>query len=145
MHKDLYASGFLYHPRSQQILLQQSTDPNDKQKWSLFEGKRLVDESSEEAFKRIALEILNIKLNHSSIHLVYEYFHPQMGRNQSITYAEVKTQKKLMATKGLLFGWFTFRQISRLGLSEQTKQDLTVGQRVIDSAMRKSLGQRTIG
>ncbi|EKD87081.1 MAG: hypothetical protein ACD_37C00049G0002 [uncultured bacterium] len=145
MHKDFYASGFLYHPRSQQILLQQSTDPSDQQKWTLFEGKRLLDESSEIAFKRIALEVLNIRLSLSSVHPVYEYFHSQKGRNQSITYGEVKTQKKFTVSKGRLFGWFTFRQIARLGLSEQTKQDLTVGQRVIDSALRKSLGQRTIG
>jgi hypothetical protein len=49
------------------------------------------------------------------------------------------------STKKAAFAWFSFKQIQKLRIPDQIKQDIIVGQRVIDSATRKSLGQQTIG
>jgi hypothetical protein len=59
-------------------------------------------------------------------------------------YAIVNKLEKFPDNAKTLFSWFTFKQIQKLHISNQIKQDIIVGQRVIDSAIRKSLGQQTI-
>jgi len=144
MHKDFYASGFLYHPKTQQILLQQPTTADTGTEWSLFEGESLNEETTEETFKRIIYFHLRLELKPKNIFLIYSYFHDDKGKDNFIHYAIVRKLEKFPDTKKTLFSWFTFKQIQKMHISNQVKQDIIVGQRVIDSAMRKSLGQQTI-
>ena len=54
MHKKFYAGGFIFHPDSEQILLQQITsDSQTSSPWSLFGTSFSDQEKSEEAFKDI--------------------------------------------------------------------------------------------
>ena len=145
MHKDFYASGFLYHPRSQQILLQQANTAETGTAWALFEGESLNGETAEETFKRIIYSHLRLELKPKNIYSIYSYFHTVKGKDNYIHYAIIRKLEKFPNTKKTLFSWFTFKQIQKLHIPDQIKQDIIVGQRVIDSAMRKSLGQQTIG
>jgi len=144
MHKDFYASGFLYHNRSQQILLQQITSANNEPTWFLFGGDGLGDETGEETFSRVIAAVLRLKLKLSAVCPVYKYFHEEMKKDHYISYAKIGKLEKFPETKDAVFGWFNFKQVQKLNLSQQTKHDIMVAQRVIDSATRRSLGQQTI-
>ena len=144
MHNDFYASGFLYHPKSQQILLQQANTANLENGWSLFEGEGLKNESAQETFKRVVYLHLHLELKPKNIFPIYSYFHEGKHKNNYIHYAIVRKLEAFPNTKKTLFSWFTLKQIQKMHIPDQIKQDIIVGQRVIDSAMRKSLGQQTI-
>jgi hypothetical protein len=144
MHKGFYASGFLYHGRSQQILLQQLTSANKEPMWFLFGGESLKDETGEQTFSRVVDAILRLKLKLTAVFPVYKYFHEEMKKDHYIIYAKIGRLEKFPEKKDTVFGWFNFKQVQKLNLSEQTKHDIMVAQRVIDSATRRSLGQQTI-
>lgn len=144
MHKDFYASGFLYHPKSEQILLQQKIIINGNSYWTLFTKKSTEDKSGEESFNELLHETLNLDLKLNKIKIIYSYVSKELNK-QNIYYAEVKSLQKYPVSENTTFTWFTFKQIHKINVSEQTKHDIIVGQRVIDSNMRRDLGERTIG
>nr|MBI5455404.1 hypothetical protein [Candidatus Levybacteria bacterium] len=143
MHKDFYASGFLYHSGSGQILLQQVNSTDQNPLWSLFEKKAIKNKTGQETFVEIFFDILGIKLKSNNINSIYTYSSKD-GTDYNIYYAEVKRLHKSKNPAKIEFAWFNFKQIQKLNISEQTKQDIMIGQRVIDSSIRKSLGQKTI-
>jgi hypothetical protein len=145
MHKDFYASGFLYNPLSQQILLQQQTAADENSPWGLLESEVTNGSCGEETFRNLISKHLNIKISLRKIFYIYTRYADGADKHHSIYYAEVKRAPKSFSSNKSKFSWFTFKQIHKLTLSEQTKHDIMVGQRVIDSAIRKSLGQQTIG
>jgi len=144
MHKNFYASGFLYHPRTEQILLQQKTSINGNSYWTLFTKKITEDKSGEEGFNELLQETLNLNLKLNKIKIIYSYVSKELNK-QNIYFAEVKSLQKFPASENTTFAWFTFKQIHKINVSEQTKHDIIVGQRVIDSNSRRDLGERTIG
>jgi len=144
MHNDFYASGFLYNPLSQQILLQQNlTDENAP--WTLLEDEVGSGSFGEETFKDLVHKHLKIKLNLKKILYVYTRNAIGTEKDHSIYYAEIKRARKSFMSKTSRFAWFNFKQLHKLNIAEQTKHDITVGQRVIESTIRRSLGLRTIG
>jgi ADP-ribose pyrophosphatase YjhB (NUDIX family) len=144
MHNYFYASGFLYHPKSQQILLQQENSTDSDNTWSLFGGENKGKEIFEETFLRVINAHLNLNIKPTAIFPIYNYLHRTTNKNTYLFYAKV-TKLEKFSDKKRVFTWFTFKQIQKLALSDQIKQDIIVGQRVIDSYMRKSLGLQTIG
>jgi hypothetical protein len=144
MHKDFYASGFLYYPRTQQILLQQDNTADIEPTWSLFGGDSVNNETSEEAFRRIIKSALKLDLKLNAITQIYNYFHDEKKKDTFVHYAKVRKLEKFVSNKNVTYGWFTFKEIQKLKIPEKIKQDIIVGQRVIDSAIRRSLGQQTI-
>jgi ADP-ribose pyrophosphatase YjhB (NUDIX family) len=138
MHKAFYASGFLYHPPTQQILLQQP-DTTDVTLHT-FGGKNTDEESAEDAFRRIISDKLGIDLPKKDIHLVYDYFNEELGEHYYLFYAE--TQKPTLDFKlddNATVGWFPLKQLPRLKMTEQIRRDITVGQRVINLVEREKL------
>lgn len=144
MHNDFYASGFLYHPRTQQILLQQENTADIEPTWALFGGEGTDGETAEEAFKRIINSALRFNLKPNAIFQIYNYFHEEKRKNSYVCYARVRKMEKFQSNKNITYAWFTFKEIQKLHIPDKVKQDIIVGQRVIDSAIRKSLGQQTI-
>jgi hypothetical protein len=144
MHNDFYASGFLYHPKTQQILLQQEITAELEPTWALFGGDSLGNETSEEAFKRIIKSALKLDLKLNTICQIYNYFHDEKKKDGFVHYAKVRKLEKFLSNGKFNYGWFTFKEIQKLHIAEKVKQDIVVGQRVIDSAVRRSLGQQTI-
>lgn len=120
MSKSNHLSGFLYHPASQQILLQQKTDGE----WTL-------------------LEEFSLMVKPKTLLPIYDYV--AKGQKCIVSYAKVKNLSAVPAKKGHTYQWFSLKEISKLPLSAQTKQDLIVGRRVIDSQTRRDAGERTIG
>lgn len=144
MHKDFYASGFLYHPSTQRILLQQEQPQMDTGEWSLIGGSSLSGEDDRKALKRIFSKFLGIELKDRNIHSVYYYLNPATKKNHFVSYAHIRKAETFSSKKGKTFAWFTPKQVMKLPLSSQTKHDIVIGHRVIESGIRKSLGQQTI-
>lgn len=114
VNKNYFSRGFLYHPDSQKILLQQKTDEKPPV-WTLLKS---------------------LKKFHPKVVLpVYDYI--VKGKKHLISYAEIKKIKDFPPTKKFSFAWFDMKQILKLGLSPQTKQDIVVGRRVIDAKVRE--------
>ncbi len=144
MHKIFYASGFLYHPATQQILLQPSKSLESTPKWALFGGKSAAEEEAEVSFQRIILEYLNLKIPLAKILPIYTYFNEEVKADYYIFFAQVKSLKKFPHLNGSAPAWFTKPQIQKLALGAQEKHDLIVAHRVIDAITRKDLGQHTL-
>lgn len=142
LQKSFYASGFLYHPGSDQILLQQPITSPNPSSWALFEGPPVGQETPEKTFQRLVGKSLGLKLNLRDIYPVY--FYRGGGQDRHIIYAQIKTANAFLSKKGIIFGWFSFKQVNKLSLSAQAKHDVAVAQRVIAASVRKSLGQQTL-
>ena len=139
MHKDFYASGFLYHRPTEQILLQQPlpSDNGFPQPWILFGGKNHSSEDTPITFRRIIREQLHHTLPTETIYPIYDYFNRELNQDYYMQYSELKTNlPNLYVPKGYTIEWFTFKQLTKISLTEQTRQDIIVGQRVIDAAFR---------
>lgn len=142
MHKNFYASGFLYHPQSQQILLQQNNSiGNISSQWLLFGGEYLEKEEPEKLFKDLIFNILDIEIG--AVHPVYSYLNESSDAFQYIVYSKLNKFQNFSSRNNLTFAWFTFKEVLKLKITEQTKHDIVVGQRVIEAAVRKSLGEHT--
>jgi hypothetical protein len=140
MHKTFYASGFLYHLASQQILLQQNTSSQYfSSHWLLFEKTYTGNEIPETIFKNMISDVLRIKIN--DVHPVYAYEHE--NTNKTVFYSKLDSLQDFPSKNGLLFKWFSFRDVRSLHIIEQTKHDIVVGQRVIDAELRKDRGEHT--
>lgn len=144
MHKSFYASGFLYHQKSQQILLQQQNSADETSSWSLFGKPSIKDKTGEEIIKDI-FEEFDLKLSLKNINLIYTYFSKEKNKEHNVYYAEVKKLHKFSPSKKTELAWFSFKQIQKMNLSDQAKHDIMVGLRVIQSSIRRTLGERTIG
>lgn len=142
MHKGFYASGFLYDSQTERILLQQhGTTISAASPWFLFEGNYEESEEPEALFKTLIHNTLNVHV--ASVYPIYTYFNEILEKYHSVVYATVNEAKKFSAKNNCIFEWFSFKEISKLNLTDQTKHDIIVGQRVIDAAGRKSRGEHT--
>lgn len=144
MHKKIYASGFLYHSQTTQILLQQKNSSDPTATWSLLGDLGTSGETPEAIFKRILEKDLGLNIPTKSIHQVYDYVDDVTKEERHICYAEVKSTKNFSSSNGSAFDWFTLKEITKLRISPQAKQDIIVGQRVIDSTSRRNSGEQTI-
>lgn len=143
MHKDFYASGFLYHPRTQQILLQKGKQTDLNSTWSLICIKSLKNETEKEAFKRLLNILFCLDVEIKSIFPVYNYYHEGLKKNNYISYVKVKKTEDY-SDNNVSYRWFDLKEILKLKINSQTKQDITVMQRVIDSSIRKLNGEKFI-
>ena len=141
MHNSFYASGFLYNLKTQQILLLQSEQKDDKDlKWTLLGGEGREGEQASDAFKRIVLEKLNINLKSKNIFPVYDYPQEKFNKINYVFYAEVKKTPKFGSQKNGTLSWVTFTETAKLPFYTQSKQDVIVGQRVINAKWRTDEG-----
>lgn len=135
MHKSFYASGFLYCLPSQEILLQQNNTLTSS--WSLFGQKGHKNENPTLVFQKAIFQQLHIKVALREIYPVYDYFKKEMGVDYYVFYAQVDLKKKKYRTrKDSVVEWFTFKQTTKLSVSDQIKQDIVVGERVIKAKAR---------
>ena len=134
MHKNFYASGFLYHLPSQQILLQQDNILTFS--WSLFGRKGQSSKLPIGVFQEAVLRQLDIQLALETIYPVYDYFNKEIGRNCYVFYAQVDLKKEFNKRQGFTTEWFTFKQTTKLSFSSQIKQDIVVAERVIKAKAR---------
>jgi len=145
VHKTFYASGFLYHSDSAKILLQQTKTSDSEALWALLECEGKGSEAKGENFKQLVQKLLKTKLSPKQVHVIYDYYHPGLGKKYYVSYAEIDTFKEFPPVGKTIFAWFTQKEISKLKISKLTKQDIIVGQRVINSQIRRDAGEQTIG
>lgn len=137
MQTSFYASGFLYSLKTHRILLLQSKQKDDVSTlWSTLGGESKEGEEALIAFQRIISNSLNINLKTKDIHPVYDYFHNTRNKSNFVFYAEVGSTKKFNDLKDGNFSWFTFSETLKLTFTQQTKQDIIVGERVINAKWR---------
>lgn len=138
MHKTFYASGFLYSPKTHQILLLkfQQKDSTDFL-WSTIGGESSNGEEAQVAFQRIVNELLDLNLKTKDIYPVYDYFHDGRDKINYVFYAQVKSPRDFNRLKKGDFSWVAFHEISKLSFTARSKQDIIVGQRVINAKSRE--------
>lgn len=133
-----YASGFLYNLKTHQILLFQPEQKNDLPTfWSLLGGESIQGEEAQAAFQRIINKLLKINLRVKDIYPVYDYFSNVRNKLHYVFYAEVGNTKSFNNFKKGSFSWFTFSETFKLPFTTQTKQDIVVGERVINAKWRE--------
>lgn len=135
MHKSFYASGFLYHSPSQQILLQQYS-ADDAKPLALFRARGHKGEDPVAVFQRFIQETLGISLKSASIVSVYDYVHDELG-DQFIFYVDTKNLIAPPPNRSGSVGWYQLAKLSKLNLAEQTRHDIIISERVIRAAMEK--------
>ena len=139
MHKAFYASGFLYHLRTQQILLYQPHPKNNiPSTWSMMSGSGHKKEDARKAFQRIIYKLLRIKINPKRTYPVYDCFHDALQATRYVLYAEVGSVKNFRSSKKGTLSWFTFKQTTKLSFSDETKQDIIVSERVVKAQARSN-------
>ena len=129
--KSFYASGFLYSLKTHQILLLQSDSS-----WSTLGGESKEGEEAQTTFQRIINELLNVNLKIKHIHPIYDYSHDTLDKVNYVFYAEVKSPQKFSSFKENTYSWVNFSETPKLLFSDHSKQDVIVGERVINLKMR---------
>ena len=133
MHKSFYASGFLYNLKSKQILLLQKLQKDDTASiWSMLGGDSVDGEDGQVTFQRIVYELLNVDLKIKHIYPVYDYFNEELNKVNYVFYTEVGKSLIFNPINNDILSWVSFQETPKLLFSPRTKQDVVVGQRVIN-------------
>lgn len=141
VQKSFYVSGFLYHLRTQKILLYQpNLDKGASSIWTMLGGAGIGEEDPQKAFNRVIYQLLNLRIDEKHLHPVYDYFNSNLNADHFVFYARVRSINNLSMPDKDTFSWFNFKQISKLPLSEQSRQDIIVSQRVIQAQARSDSG-----
>jgi len=126
MNSKKYVRGFLFHPPSGKILLKIDKDTKE---WSLFSNIE-ENEANMESFQKIIFNHLKIKVNINCIKEVYFYERPEKGEIHYVFYA-VLENSNIKINPDSEFGWFNLKEISKMKLQPQVRQDINIGARVI--------------
>lgn len=146
MHKSFYASGFLYSLKTHQILLLQSEKKDDiSSLWSTLGGESKEGEEAQTTFQRIIYKLLDINLKGKHIYPVYDYFHDILNKVNYVFYAEIGETRIFNALKVGILSWFTFNETLKLSFTTRTKQDIVVGERVINAKWREDQAKKVLG
>lgn len=132
MHKHFYASGFLFHGGTEQILLQQ-VETNDTSTLTFFRAKSRKKDMLRTVFQRCVQKTLGIPIADASIRPVYDYVHENLEEHY-IFYVEMKHVTP--TTKNT--AWFPLSKLAKQPMSEQTRHDIIVGIRVIGATLYSS-------
>jgi len=136
VHKPFYASGFLYHSPTQQILLQQFKSGTSVN-LVLFRGSSKNGETPQEVFRTCIEKALGTAIDSSSIHPIYDYVHEQLGE-QFVFYVEVRDATPKEYKSKNKTEWLPLTKVPKRVMSEQTHHDIVVGERVIRSSYETS-------
>lgn len=138
VHKLFYVSGFLYSPKTHQILLLKSQQKDSTDfLWSTLGGESSNGEEAQIAFQRIVNELLDLNLKTKDIYPVYDYFHDTRDKINYVFYAQVKSPREFNRLKKGTFSWVAFNETSKFLFTAHSKQDVIVGERVIKAKMRE--------
>lgn len=134
------ASGFLYSLKHNKILLLQSEPEEDKPcLYSMLGGEGIEGEEAQVSFQRIVNKLLNLNLKPKDIHPVYDYCPNTSNKPNFVFYADIKNPKKVSGLKEGTFSWLKFSETIKLKFNTQTKQDMIIGERVINAKLRDLL------
>ena len=125
-----YASGFLYHRASQKILLQQITSTGQG-KPLLFKTKAQKGNDPQTVFKLCIEKALDKPIKSSAIHPIYDYVDD--SGEQFIFFIEVPGISPDSYPTNQNAEWFLLSKLSKIDMSEDTRHNILIGERVIRS------------
>ena len=102
----------------------------------MFGGLSQKGESAQEAFARVTYELIAVRVYANHIYPVYDYFFHAANTIHYVFYAEVSTMPTFPLGSNTILSWFTFKQITKLALKDQTKHDIIISERVINAQAR---------
>ncbi|MBI4037128.1 NUDIX domain-containing protein [Candidatus Daviesbacteria bacterium] len=144
MQTSFYASGFLYSLKTHQILLLSfQQEDGTTSLWSTLGGDSDEKEDTQTTFQRIVNELFNLNLKSKNIYPVYDYFHDGRDKINYVFYAEVKNPQEFNPLKKGACSWVDFDKISKLLFTDHTKQDIIVGERVINAKWREDEAKKS--
>lgn len=144
MQTSFYASGFLFSQKTHQILLLKSQKKDSEDfLWSTLGGEGTEGEEAQATFQRIINKLLGLNLKGKDIYPIYDYFHETLDKVNYVFYAQVKNLPKLDHFKGNALSWVSFGEISKFLFPAHTKQDVIVGERVINAKWREDEARNT--
>lgn len=141
VHKIFYASGFIYHLPTQQILLHRRSLDSTDSSWSLFSTQHNETTQPEAAFSDLISKIFHKKFK--EIYPIYTYTQDSSNITHSLLYAKTYELENFAPENGYTFQWFSFKDIIKLPMDQQTRHNIVVGQRVIEAVGRKERGEHT--
>ena len=135
-----YACGFLYSLKHNKILLLQSKAQEDQPcLYSMLGGEGIEGEEALVSFQRIVNKLLNVNIKSKDIHPVYDYCHSSNDKPSFVFYADIKNIKNISGLEEGTFSWLKFSETIKLKFNTQTKQDMVIGERVINAKLRDLL------
>jgi len=136
VNNSYYTSGFIYSPKTNQILLLKDKKENGDLLWTTFTGNPCKEEDTILAFQKFISKLLGVNIKAKDIYSVYDYFVDEKNIHHYVFYAEVSSPRKLKHLKDECFCWVSFEETPKLKFQGRTKQDIIVGQRVINAKWR---------
>lgn len=133
-----HISGFLFHLKTQQILLHEIKNHNGKDNsvWTILTGEgRKKDPKIE--FKQLAKKMLGVNLPEDSIFSVYDYIDKIDRKTHLVFYGLIPQIKEFKETKERQLSWFQFKKAFKLKFADQVKHDIIIAQRVINAHSRE--------
>lgn len=103
----------------------------------MIRGTGNKGEEAQVVFARIVNELLNLNLKVKNILPVYDYFHDTLNKINYVFYAEVKNPRKFDSRKVGTYCWVAFKETLKLPFTSHSKQDVIVGERVINAKWRE--------
>lgn len=109
----------------------------------MLKGEGKVGEEPSIIFQKTIKELLNLKISLSNIYPIYDYFDEAAKKNNFVFYVEVnKSPQFKYPSQGSSLNWLTFAETSKLPFFNHCKQDVIVGERVIN--LKSRLEQESI-
>lgn len=143
MQTSFYASGFLYSLKTHKILLLKSQKQDSPDfLWTTIRGESSEGEEVQETFQRIIGESLDLNLKTKDIHPIYDYSYDSEDKINYVFYAVVKKPQDFSRFKNGAFSWVAFSEVSKLPFAPHFKQDVIVGERVINAKWRADEAKR---
>lgn len=136
MPKAVHVSGFLYNLKSHKILLLQTKQKDDSTLWSMIDGESIRAEEPPVTFQRVIKKLLDLDVKPKNIYPIYDYFNDTINKDNFVFYAEVKNLPNFDPRGENTFTWIGFSETPKLPFTPHTKQDIIVGERVINLKWR---------
>lgn len=133
MQNSFHASGFVYHSPTQQILLQQFEN-GDSVKLTLFGNKSQKGTDPKIVFQRMMEDTLGIPIPLEAIYPIYDYTNDNLGEHFIFFVEVTDITPKAYPSKNKT-DWYSLSKLSKYAMSEQTRHDIIVGERVIRSLL----------
>lgn len=104
----------------------------------MIEGESNEGEDAQTAFARIINGLLNLNLKEKNIHPVYDYLLDEKDKIRYVFYADVKSSPEFDSSEKGSYSWVSFAETPKLPFTSVAKQDIIVGERVINARWREA-------
>ena len=125
--KTFFAGGFLYNPKTKEVLLHKRDDKTDvnPNMWGFFGGSSENDEIPIQTFIREIREELGIELSEGSIIPLCDYLNVKRDTHRYVFYVlSNKKKEEMVLGEGADFDWIPLANVFSYDLTTKTVDDL---------------------